>query len=89
MTFERAKADGAWIALDDVEALVIPEDLPAALTADPAALARGGMSEGGEATCVHLEDAERHVGQGLGLRPLPKGRTIDSIEIGGNPTRPT
>jgi len=30
---ERAKADGAWVFLDDVEALVIPEDLAAALAA--------------------------------------------------------
>ncbi len=31
---ERAKADGSWVFLDDVEALVIPEDLAAALAAN-------------------------------------------------------
>lgn len=37
---EAAKADGSWSALDEVEALVVPTDLAAALAADPAA-ARG------------------------------------------------
>lgn len=36
---ERAKADGSWAALDDVDALKIPADLLAALAAEPAALA--------------------------------------------------
>ena len=36
---ERAKADGSWAALDDVDALKIPGDLLAALAAEPAALA--------------------------------------------------
>lgn len=34
---EAAKADGSWSALDDVENLVEPDDLRAALDADPAA----------------------------------------------------
>ena len=34
---ERAKADGSWIFLDDVEALLIPDDLSAALAANPVA----------------------------------------------------
>ncbi|MCG2808370.1 MAG: YdeI/OmpD-associated family protein [Coriobacteriia bacterium] len=34
---ERAKADGSWTLLDDVEALVTPEDLAAALAATPGA----------------------------------------------------
>ena len=34
---EAAKADGSWQALDDVEDLVVPDDLAAALAADPAA----------------------------------------------------
>ena len=37
---EKAKANGAWTFLDDVEALVIPDDLEAALTASPPALQR-------------------------------------------------
>lgn len=37
---EAAKADGSWNALDDVEAMVMPPDLAAALAADPEA-ARG------------------------------------------------
>jgi uncharacterized protein YdeI (YjbR/CyaY-like superfamily) len=37
---EAAKADGSWNLLDDVEALVVPPDLAAALETDPAA-ARG------------------------------------------------
>jgi uncharacterized protein YdeI (YjbR/CyaY-like superfamily) len=37
---EAAKADGSWDALNDVEALVVPDDLAAALAADDAA-ARG------------------------------------------------
>ena len=32
-----AKANGAWSGLDDVEALVVPEDLAVALAADPGA----------------------------------------------------
>lgn len=40
---EAAKADGAWTALDEIEALVVPGDLAAALAADPAAL---GVWEG-------------------------------------------
>jgi len=38
---EAAKADGSWTSLDDVEALVVPDDLAAALSADPAAAAEG------------------------------------------------
>lgn len=34
---ERAKADGSWTALDAVEAVQVPDDLAAALAADPAA----------------------------------------------------
>ena len=34
---EAAKAAGSWTALDDVEALVVPGDLAAALAANPAA----------------------------------------------------
>lgn len=36
---ERARANGAWEQLDDVDALVMPEDLARALEADPAAAA--------------------------------------------------
>lgn len=36
---EAAKADGSWSALDEVEAMVVPADLDAALRADPDALA--------------------------------------------------
>ncbi|MBB6049995.1 YdeI/OmpD-associated family protein [Armatimonas rosea] len=36
---DAAKADGSWTALDEVEALVIPEDLAATLAASPAAQA--------------------------------------------------
>jgi len=36
---EAAKADGSWTSLDDVEALVVPDDLAAALSANPAAAA--------------------------------------------------
>jgi uncharacterized protein YdeI (YjbR/CyaY-like superfamily) len=32
---ERAKANGSWSALDDIEALIIPDDLAAALAAAP------------------------------------------------------
>ncbi|HEX8394338.1 MAG TPA: YdeI/OmpD-associated family protein [Longimicrobium sp.] len=34
---DEAKADGSWTIYDDVEAIVIPDDLEAALRADPAA----------------------------------------------------
>lgn len=34
---ERAKADGSWTALDDIEAMIVPDDLAAALAADPQA----------------------------------------------------
>jgi len=36
---EAAKADGSWTALDDIEAMIVPPDLDAALHGDPAALA--------------------------------------------------
>jgi uncharacterized protein YdeI (YjbR/CyaY-like superfamily) len=36
---EAAKADGSWYSLDDVEALLVPEDLATALAADPPAAA--------------------------------------------------
>ncbi|MBV9109351.1 MAG: YdeI/OmpD-associated family protein, partial [Gemmatimonadetes bacterium] len=36
---EAAKRDGSWAALDQVEAMVMPPDLDAALGADPAARA--------------------------------------------------
>jgi uncharacterized protein YdeI (YjbR/CyaY-like superfamily) len=36
---DRAKRDGSWTILDDVEALVVPADLRAALDADPVAAA--------------------------------------------------
>ena len=35
--FERARADGIWSALDEMEALVVPDDLAAALAQAPAA----------------------------------------------------
>lgn len=34
---ERAEADGSWTVLDDVEAIIVPGDLAAALAADPLA----------------------------------------------------
>jgi uncharacterized protein YdeI (YjbR/CyaY-like superfamily) len=34
---ETAKANGAWTILDDVDALIVPEDLRAALSVDPVA----------------------------------------------------
>jgi uncharacterized protein YdeI (YjbR/CyaY-like superfamily) len=34
---DAAKADGSWAALDDVDALVVPEDLAAALATNPLA----------------------------------------------------
>ena len=34
---DQAKANGAWVALDEVEALIVPPDLSDALAADPAA----------------------------------------------------
>lgn len=34
---DRAKADGTWTALDDVENLIVPKDLGAALGAEPGA----------------------------------------------------
>jgi uncharacterized protein YdeI (YjbR/CyaY-like superfamily) len=34
---EAAKADGSWTFLDDVDAMVVPDDLAAALDADPRA----------------------------------------------------
>ena len=37
---EAAKEDGSWTSLDDVEAMLVPDDLAAALAADPEA-ARG------------------------------------------------
>lgn len=34
---QQAKADGSWAFLDDVEALIVPDDLAAALSENPAA----------------------------------------------------
>ena len=39
---DRAQADGTWTALDDVENLVVPDDLQAALTAYPPATEEWG-----------------------------------------------
>ena len=36
---EAAKVDGSWTALDDIEAMIVPPDLDAALRAEPDALA--------------------------------------------------
>jgi uncharacterized protein YdeI (YjbR/CyaY-like superfamily) len=36
---EAAKSDGSWTLLDDIEAMVVPDDLDAALRADPEAMA--------------------------------------------------
>ena len=36
---DRAKQDGSWTALDSVEALEVPDDLAAALAANPTAAA--------------------------------------------------
>jgi uncharacterized protein YdeI (YjbR/CyaY-like superfamily) len=36
---EAARADGSWSALDDIEAMIVPPDLDAALRANPVALA--------------------------------------------------
>lgn len=36
---EAARADGSWSALDDIDALVVPDDLAAALASSPAAAA--------------------------------------------------
>jgi len=43
---DAAKADGSWSLLDDVESLIVPEDLQAALDGDPGvAQAYSAMSE--------------------------------------------
>lgn len=36
---DRAKSDGSWTVLDDIDALRVPPDLAAALAADPVARA--------------------------------------------------
>ncbi|WP_454049765.1 YdeI/OmpD-associated family protein [Cellulomonas sp. Marseille-Q8402] len=56
-----ARADGSWTLLDDVEALVVPEDLAAALDALPGARAHWDSSSRSARTAVlrRLVDARR------------------------------
>jgi uncharacterized protein YdeI (YjbR/CyaY-like superfamily) len=69
-TVERAKADGTWTALDEVEALVVPDDLAAALARHP------GASE-------HWEAFPRSVKRGvlewimLAKRPPTRAKRIE------------
>jgi uncharacterized protein YdeI (YjbR/CyaY-like superfamily) len=43
---EAAKADGSWAALDDVDAMILPDDLAAALRANPAGASGVGRANG-------------------------------------------
>lgn len=69
---EAARADGTWTALDDVEAMIVPDDLAAALEAE--AEARGGW----EAS----SDSQRKMALyriGAAKRPEMRSRRISEI----------
>lgn len=57
----RAKADGSWDFLDDIEALVVPDDLQAALDADTGAADTWAAYPAGEKkqALFHLKSARR------------------------------
>ena len=69
---EGAKADGSWTLLDDVEALMVPEDLAAALDAAPGARAAfdGFTDSIKKATLWHVKSAKR---------PETRARRIDRV----------
>jgi uncharacterized protein YdeI (YjbR/CyaY-like superfamily) len=58
---EGAKSDGSWTLLDDVEALIVPDDLAAALDAEPGAReAFDGFTDSiKKATLWHVKSAKR------------------------------
>ncbi len=56
---ERAKADGSWTWLDDVEALVVPEDLEAALQGEAAATWDGYPDSEKKRVLFELKSAKR------------------------------
>lgn len=66
---ERAKADGSWVFLDDIEALVEPDDLRAALDADPVARATwDGWRQGARKQVLYqLKSAKRPATRGRRL----------------------
>jgi uncharacterized protein YdeI (YjbR/CyaY-like superfamily) len=45
---EAAKADGSWVSVDDVEAMIVPGDLAATLASDPAAAAGWDAAPAGQ-----------------------------------------
>lgn len=45
---DAAKADGSWTSIDDVEAMIVPEDLAAALAAEPGAAAAWAEAPAGQ-----------------------------------------
>lgn len=65
---ETAKANGAWQLLDDVEALVVPEDLAAALTADGVAASFTAMSPSARKALLYAVKSAR--------RPETRARRI-------------
>jgi uncharacterized protein YdeI (YjbR/CyaY-like superfamily) len=69
---ETAKANGSWTSLDDVEALVVPEDLATALSADPAA------GHGWEATSASQRKISLHWLQSA-KRPETRARRVSEI----------
>jgi uncharacterized protein YdeI (YjbR/CyaY-like superfamily) len=79
---DAAKADGSWTSLDDVEALVVPDDLAAALAADPAAAARWGAAPASQrkialyriASAKRQETRSRRVSEVV--RAAAEGRTL-------------
>lgn len=51
---EVAKSNGSWNALDDVEALIVPEDLKSALEKQPGAMAYfDGLSKSSKKIILH------------------------------------
>lgn len=58
---DAAQADGSWTFLDDIDALVVPDDLAAALDASPAARARWGETKPADRKLAlyHVKTAKR------------------------------
>ena len=76
LSIEVARTKGAWSLLDDVEALVIPEDLARAFTLDSEAKRRfAALSHSAKRTALY--------GLLMAKRPATRAKRITAIVVGG------
>ena len=78
---ERARANGSWASLDDAEALVMPDDLAAALATVP-----GGREQFDGASVSARKMALSYVGQARRPETRAKriGAIVQTLAAGGN-----